>query len=54
MKLWYARRQLLLAIRDEESARTYANSLRIRVIPSLERELQKAEIDLLCAERFKK
>lgn len=53
LKLWYARRQLMLAIREEENARNYARHVRYNVIPGLEVELQKAEISVLCDSYFK-
>lgn len=45
-KVWYARRQLALAVREEEQMRTFALHLKAVIIPKLENALEAAEIDL--------
>lgn len=52
-KVWYARRQLALAIREEEQARRYAEHLRTVTIPVLEGNLERAELNALCANFLK-
>lgn len=51
-KLWYARRQLAMAIKQEEEFRAESVRFREEVIPALERELETAELDLLCQQSF--
>lgn len=46
-KVWYARRQLALAIREEEQASRYAHHLRTVTIPVLEGNLARAELKML-------
>lgn len=49
-KLWYARRQLALAIKEEENARRYAKHLAETTIPVLEAALHKAEMVYLASD----
>ena len=49
-KLWYARRQLALAIREEEQARRYSEHLKTVDIPMLEANLHKVELELACSD----
>lgn len=51
-KVWYAKRQLALALKEEERLREEAKRLKQKIIPRLEDALEKAEVDLHLSQFF--